>query len=82
MKQWFVYILKCGDGTLYTGVTNDLEARLKSHNLGTGAAYTRAHKPVVLVYSESASDRSTAQVRESEIKSLKREEKQALIIGG
>lgn len=79
MGAWYVYILKCSDNTLYTGVTNDLDLRIKNHNLGTGAAYTRAHLPVALVYSEESPNRSEAQKREASIKKLSRLEKLALI---
>ncbi|MBT4123876.1 MAG: GIY-YIG nuclease family protein [Candidatus Pacebacteria bacterium] len=77
--QWFIYILKCGDGSLYTGSTNDLEARVKKHNSGSGAKYTRSHLPVILVYSEKFSNRSLASKREAEIKKLSRKEKLSLI---
>lgn len=79
-KNWFVYIVKCCDGTLYTGVTNDLDERVKQHNLGKGAKYTRARKPVNLIYSEKCDSRSTALKREAEIKKLTRAQKQALIV--
>jgi putative endonuclease len=78
-NSWHVYILKCSNGTLYTGVTNNLDLRLKNHNLGTGAAYTRAHLPVTLAYSEKSSNRSEAQKREAEIKKMNRAAKLALI---
>ncbi|MBU0974882.1 GIY-YIG nuclease family protein [Patescibacteria group bacterium] len=76
---WFVYILKCGDGSLYTGLTNDLEERVKKHCSGKGAKYTRSHLPVTLVYHEKFPDRSLATKRESEIKKLSRKEKLLLI---
>jgi putative endonuclease len=79
VNKWFVYILKCSDDTLYTGMTNDLTKRLLTHNSGTGAAYTRSRKPVTLVYTEESEDRSTAQKREAEIKKMKRSEKLSLI---
>lgn len=79
MKDWLVYILRCGDGSLYTGVTNDLEKRLKAHNSGRGAKYTRSHAPVELAYSEPAPNKSSALKRELEIKSLTREQKLKLI---
>ena len=53
---WWVYILRCADGTLYTGATNDLDRRLAAHNAGRGAKYTRARRPVALVYREAAAD--------------------------
>ena len=81
MNQWFVYILKCNDNSLYTGVTTDIERRVNEHNHDAklGASYTRARRPVKLVYSEQCEDRSQAQKREVGIKRLKRIEKQALI---
>ena len=81
MSQWFVYILQCNDDSLYTGVTTDIERRVKEHNYDTklGASYTRARRPVKLVYTESCDDRSHALKREMGIKKLKRTEKQALI---
>jgi putative endonuclease len=81
-SSWFVYILKCADGTLYTGVTTDLTRRLREHNGelkgGRGAKYTKARRPVVLAYSEAASDRSSAQTREYELRTLTKENKRAL----
>ncbi len=78
--MWSVYILQCNDATLYTGVTNDIEARLHAHNhLVTGAKYTRVRRPVSLVYSEICKSRSLAQKREHEIKKLTRLNKLKLI---
>ncbi len=77
--QWWVYMVQCADGSLYTGCTNDLVQRIEVHNSGKGAKYTRARLPVKLVYQEEAADRSAAQIREAEIKKLKRGEKQQLI---
>jgi len=80
--NWFVYILACNDNSLYTGITTDLERRLQEHNEGNkGSKYTRARRPVKLVYSEPASDRSTASQREIQLKSLSSEKKRALIKG-
>ncbi len=78
-KQWFVYILRCGDGSLYTGITTDVEHRLEVHRSGKGAKYTRSHLPLDLVYTEECKDHSAALKRELEIKALKREEKLTLI---
>lgn len=79
-STWFVYILKCADGTFYTGVTTDLERRLKEHNDSKlGAKYTRVRRPVSLVLSESHANRSSAQIREAVIKKLSREGKQLLL---
>ena len=78
--DYYVYILKCADGTLYTGFTNDLEKRLKAHNSGKGAKYTRNRLPVRLVYSEAFSDKREAMSREWHIKhDMTREEKLKLI---
>ncbi|KND47274.1 MAG: putative endonuclease [Parcubacteria bacterium C7867-004] len=75
-KPWFVYLLECVDGTLYTGVTTDLERRVEEHNSSIkGAKYTKVRRPVVLRYSESFESRSEAQKREYELKSLDRAEK-------
>jgi putative endonuclease len=79
--MWFVYILECRDGTLYTGVTNDLERRLRRHNDGKGARYTRGRRPLRLAHSETCADRSAALRREREIKALPRARKLALISG-
>jgi putative endonuclease len=72
---WFVYLARCGDGSIYTGITNDLDARLEAHNRGKGASYTRGRLPVALVYSETAENRSAALRRESEIKRMSRKGK-------
>ena len=80
MSSWFVYILECADGSLYTGITTDLERRVSEHNDGKlGARYTRARRPVQLVYKACFSDRSEASVAEAQIKKLSRRKKQALI---
>ncbi|MBI4502021.1 MAG: GIY-YIG nuclease family protein [Gemmatimonadetes bacterium] len=76
---WQVYVLRCGDGTLYTGVTCDIERRLRAHDAGRGSRYTRSRLPVALVYSERATNRSAAQRRESAIKALSRLAKLKLI---
>jgi putative endonuclease len=76
---WQVYLLRCGDGTLYTGATNDLARRLARHASGRGARYTRARLPVVLVHTERARGRSAALRREAAIKQLDRRSKLALI---
>ena len=77
--NWFVYILRCGDGTLYTGITDDVEKRLAAHRAGRGAKYTRGRGPLELVYTEELPDRSAASKREYEIKQLTRQEKLDLI---
>ncbi len=78
-KLWYVYILSCADGSLYTGVTVDLKRRVAQHSAGTGARYTRSHGPVKLVFFEEAENRSAAQMREATIKKLSRVEKEALV---
>ena len=70
LSSWFVYIVRCLDRTLYTGITTDLDRRLAEHNAGLGAKYTRPRRPVVLVYSEQAISRSAAARREYQIKKL------------
>jgi len=79
---WFVYILKCADGSLYAGITTNLVRRLEEHNRdnGMGARYTRVRRPVKLVYHETCASRSEAARREIAIKRLRRSEKQALIL--
>lgn len=78
-KYWTVYILRCGDGSLYTGITNDVPARLETHRSGKGAKYTRGRGPLELVYSEECPDKSAALKRELQIKSLSRLQKLELI---
>lgn len=75
----YVYILKCHDNTYYTGWTTDLLRRLKKHNNGTGAKYTRCRRPVKLVYYETFLDRGIALKREYQIKQLSRKQKEQLI---
>ncbi|MEW6775838.1 MAG: GIY-YIG nuclease family protein [Bdellovibrionota bacterium] len=77
-NSWRLYILRCADGTLYTGVTNDLKARVGAHNAGKGAKYTRGRGPVKLLHSEHCKDRGAALRREWEVKKLSRTEKLAL----
>lgn len=79
---WYVYMLRCGDGSLYTGSTTDVERRLREHQGGTGARYTRSRPPVTLAYAEEAPDRSAAQRREAAIKKLPRAQKLKLIEKG
>jgi putative endonuclease len=78
-RGWRVYILRCGDGTLYTGATNDLVRRVDAHARGRGSRYTRSRLPVVLAWSAPARGRSGALRRESAIKRLTRAEKVALV---
>ena len=74
-NTWKLYILRCGDGSLYTGITTDVEKRLEAHRSGKGAKYTRGRGPLELIYSEDCGDHSAALKRELEIKALPREEK-------
>ena len=78
-KNWNVYILRCGDGSLYTGIAVDVLSRLATHCSGRGAKYTRGRGPLELVYTEQCQSKSDALKRELQIKSLKREEKEELI---
>jgi putative endonuclease len=76
---WTVYVARCRDGTLYTGITTDAKRRLAEHNSGIGAAYTRSRTPLVLVYRERVRSRSKALRREHAIKRLTRAQKEALV---
>ncbi len=76
--EWSLYIVRCCDDTLYTGIAKDVKARLEKHNSGKGAAYTRARRPVRLLYRENGLTRSEALVREAAIKRLPRARKEAL----
>lgn len=78
-KTWKLYILRCGDGSLYTGITVDVQSRLAQHRDGTGAKYTRGRGPLELVYVEDCEDHSRALKREHQIKSLNKADKLALI---
>ena len=78
---WYVYILRCGDGTLYTGVTDNVERRLAAHRAGKGAKYTRGRGPLELAYTEQVPDKPAALRREYQIKRLSRAEKEQLIRG-
>ena len=78
-KAWWVYILRCGDGTLYTGIAVDVAARLAQHQAGKGARYTRGRGPVELVYQEAAGNRSSASRREAAIKRIPRRDKLLLV---
>jgi putative endonuclease len=77
-EQWFLYILECRDGTLYTGITKDLERRFAQHNAGTASRYTRVRRPVKCVYNELCNTRTAALVRECEVKEMTRGEKMRL----
>jgi len=78
-NAWFIYILQCADNTLYTGVATDVSARLATHNAGKGAKYTRGRLPAVLLYQESAENRSAALQREHAIKKMRTADKRRLI---
>lgn len=79
MKSNYTYMVKCSDGTLYTGWTTDLEQRMKAHNDGSGAKYTRSRRPVKLVYYEEYETKTDAMKREYAIKQLTRKQKEQLI---
>jgi predicted GIY-YIG superfamily endonuclease len=78
---WVVYMLRCADGSLYTGITNDFPRRFAQHQAGTASRYTRVRLPVEAVYQEPAADRGSATRREMALKSLSRKAKQALLDG-
>ena len=82
--MYYFYILRCSDNSLYSGITNDLEKRLKEHNSaqGRGAKYTRAKGPVTLVHSEKLSNRSSALKREAEVKRWRKDKKEELVASG
>jgi predicted GIY-YIG superfamily endonuclease len=79
-KDWAVYILRCGDGSLYTGIAKDVQARLKQHSAGRGAAYTRTRLPVRLLYQQEGLTHSEALIQEAQIKAMPRSKKEALIL--
>ncbi|MFC1837718.1 GIY-YIG nuclease family protein [Thermodesulfobacteriota bacterium] len=77
---WLVYMIRCSDGTLYTGITKDIEKRIEAHNSGkNGARYTRSRRPVTLVYAEQVESKSTAARLEHQIKRLSRSKKEKMI---
>ena len=78
-EKWYLYILRCGDGTLYTGITTDVEKRIAAHRAGRGAKYTRGRGPLKLVHREELPDHSAALKREHEIKTMPRQAKEKLI---
>jgi putative endonuclease len=81
-SRWLVYLLRCRDGSLYTGITNDLPKRLKAHAAGKASKYTRSRLPVRLAYSEPQKSKSAALKREAAIKRLRRSEKNRLVARG
>jgi predicted GIY-YIG superfamily endonuclease len=78
-RNWSVYLARCSDGSLYTGLSTDVPARIAKHNSGKGAKYTRSRRPVVLVYEERLKSATSARQREAEIKSWPRSKKLALL---
>ncbi len=78
-NEWIVYILRCQDDSLYTGITKDLDRRIKQHNAGTASRYTRSRRPVTLEYNENCGSHSLALKRELAIKAQSRKAKEALI---
>lgn len=82
VAAWVVYVLRCGDGTLYTGITNDFPRRLRAHRSGRASKYTRSRLPVTPVYLEGQPSRGAALKREARIKRLSRAAKLALAAGG
>jgi predicted GIY-YIG superfamily endonuclease len=79
-REWTVYILRCGDGSLYTGVAKDVQARVRQHSEGRGAAYTRTRLPLRLLYQQAGLTHSEALSREAQIKALPRSKKEAIIL--
>lgn len=78
-NTWYVYLVRCSDNSLYCGITNNLESRIATHNLGKGSKYCRSRLPVKLVYHESSENRSTASVQEYQIKQLSKSCKEDLV---
>ena len=79
MKRWHVYILRCADGSLYTGISKNVADRVAKHNAGKGAAYTRSHRPVTLVWSRPSNSESSARKREIKMKSWSKKEKEVFL---
>ena len=81
MNHWYVYMLRCADGSLYTGITKDIERRVKEHNTSDrlAARYTRSRRPVIMVWCEDHPDRSSALKREAQLKKLSRSSKEDLL---
>jgi len=78
-RDWTVYLVRCADKSLYTGTTNNLKRRIKMHNSGTGARYTRTRRPVMLLYKETGLTRSEALVRECAVKAMPKAQKEILV---
>ena len=81
-EPWFLYILRCQNETFYTGVTKDLKRRLKMHNDGKASRYTRARRPVKLIYHEDCAGHAQALARECKVKALSRKQKERLVLSG
>lgn len=79
VETWFLYILECRDGVFYTGITKDIERRIKMHNSGKASRFTRARRPVKVIYQETLGSRTQALVRECRVKTFSRKEKETLI---
>ncbi len=82
VATWSLYILKCSDGSFYTGVTTDIDRRFREHDAGRASRFTRTRRPVVLVYQEACGSRSVALSRECAVKSMGRQGKEELVAGG
>lgn len=80
-EDWALYILKCSDGSFYTGITKDLDRRLKMHQSGKASRYTRTRRPVEMIYQEPCGSRTRALVRECAVKELSRKKKEELVLG-
>jgi len=78
---WYVYLLRCADGSIYTGITTDVNARVKKHNQGKGAAYTSGRRPVAVIYQEQCPDQGSALRREGQIKRWRKQKKEDLALG-
>lgn len=81
MSAWWVYIVRCNDGSLYTGISTDVAARVAKHNAGKGAAYTRSHRPVTIVWSKKMKSESAARKKEAVLKKMTKSKKEEFIQG-
>jgi putative endonuclease len=81
-KDWTVYILRCGDGSFYTGIAKDVRARFKQHSEGRGATYTRTRLPLTLLYQQEGLTHSEALIREAQIKAMPRSKKEGIVSDG
>ncbi len=79
-REWSVYMLRCSDGSLYTGISKDVDARFSKHQSGRGASYTRTRRPVAVVFREHGMSRSEALIREAAIKRLSKAKKESMIV--